>query len=171
MLKQNSNNKKKPWLDRNGQPLSTDELKSISRKWGPSMWEYYLSSIEVEQTEFLLEDPNSVDDLSYEEYKNFACQSMEKKDFPNLRIILEKVIHDLPKKQSQVLHHIFWEGLSMSEISKKYEVSRTAIQRTKERALRRAEKLLFKLFSKKKKYSQEEIDSWNKESDDKLIAQ
>ena len=132
-------------MDENGQPLSTSELKSISKGWSRSTWEDYLSSLEVLRVETLLEDPTPIDQLSQEDYEKCLPGSKEEKDLPALKKVLGEIIIRLSEKQQKVLRHIFWEDLSLDEIARKYGVSKASIRRTRDRALKQAKNYYLEL--------------------------
>ena len=71
-------------------------------------------------------------------------RSIDEKSIFHLKVFVKKAIYCLSYKQRQVLHHMLWESLSVSEIAKKYGMKRDAIYQLKERALKQIARFLLR---------------------------
>ena len=141
MKHDDSNKSTKPWLNEKEQPLATTEIKAICSQWNSQTWEDYLSSLEAPQTELLLDDPDTIDEYSQEEFSLSNIMSTAN-DFPRLKELISKILGHLPKNQRIVIHSIFWEGIGVNNLAKKTGVSKSAIQQTRDRALKQISRIL-----------------------------
>ena len=126
----NSQEKIKPWLNKNGEPFSDEELKKRSSSWAMQEWEDYLSSLEVDTTEILLEDPSKIEFLSETEHlKSLEAISEDNElNAPKLRALIKAMLNYIPENQKQVIHNLYWEKLTLAEISRRLGVSKTAVR-------------------------------------------
>ncbi len=139
----------KIWTQKDGLPMSDEEIKKVCHSWSASDWETYLdSTVDVKQKELLMENSSMMgrlsENLSQEDHEKVFSPATDPKNFLHLEEILGEIINQLSENQRQVLHHIFWENLSLGGASKKLGVSRVAVKYTKDRALKRISDLLLK---------------------------
>ena len=110
-------------------------LKCIDKKRISSICDK--ASPDATQKETSLEDLTLMNDLSQKEFEEFLQAILiDEKSLFHLKVFIKTTIDCLSYKQRQVLYHMFWEKLGVSEIAKKYEVSKNSIYRIKERALK-----------------------------------
>ena len=137
---------RKPWIDAKGQRLDDSLLKVACRNWSSQDWEEYLSTLETNSGENILERGEDIENLSQEKYEEAllaVSEELDEKQFPHLKRVFIQIMKQIPERQRKVLHYLFWEGLSVSATARRMGVSRPAIQQTRDRALKRVtEKLL-----------------------------
>ena len=111
-------------------------LKENSQGWSEEEWESYLHTLEIPLRETLTR-----------KYENLA-ESLEAPD-PETSELTEKAmlrlqdaISRLSPKQRTVIQATFWEGLSTSEIARRYGMGRTTVQMHAARAITRLKHLL-----------------------------
>lgn len=148
----------KPWLDDKGQPLPDEQIKVVCQNWNPQIWEDYLSTIEGKQTELLLDNPTLIESFSQDDYNKSISNLVDKKDFPNLKAFFSEVLKRLPSNQHLVLHHIFWENMSIQNIAQEMGASRQSVEATRDRAFKKLSRALLQAISKD---SQKDIKSEN----------
>jgi len=130
------NESKSEWFDSDGKPLADSELIKVSKSWSATQWEKYLSYYEKPQAEMLAKDPSFTEWISQDEYDEKFLSQLEKDEFPALESLLRKGIKSLPSKQLEVIDLFFWQGKSHAQIGKMLKISKSAVQRRKERALK-----------------------------------
>ena len=148
-----SENLDRAWLDDEGHNKPDAEIKTIYSNWSARKWDEHLSRIEGKQTELLLDDPSMIDNISQEDYEQgFLAISdcLNENTFQNLQETFLKILEEMTENQRQVLDYIFWKNLNLCEISRLLGVSRTAVQGTRDRALKRFGKVLLQLVSKER---------------------
>ena len=114
----------------------TEALRETSQGWSETEWEAYLRTLEIPLRETLT---RKYDDLA---------EALEAPD-PNASQLTEKAmlrlqdaISQLSPKQRTVIQATFWEGLSTSEIARRYGMGRTTVQMHTARAITRLKHLL-----------------------------
>lgn len=125
---------KKPWLDRNGNPLSTEALKKKCKRWKAATWEAYLSDIEHCQSEQISECGTEHETLineDLEEYK--SC--LERKEFPHTREMVQEALEGLTEEHREVLELIYYQKQSLAEVARRFGVNRSTICRKRDRAI------------------------------------
>jgi RNA polymerase sigma factor (sigma-70 family) len=123
----------KPWTDERGRLLSDDDLRFQSKGWNTEIWEAYLKTIEVKNSGMKYK-PEIYDAFCSELMASiFSVVTNEKNSI--LKNKIEDAIADLPEKQRDVLHLIFWEGKSQRKIAKSWGVQQSSVFDLKERAL------------------------------------
>lgn len=132
-----NNESQKPWLNSDGSPKSDQELREICKDWGPSVWEEYLTNIEVTQKEDTLVSSSNLDKFSAQECAGLLFSLASEEQFPLLKAALNSCIRELPTKQRRVIHQYYWEGKTIGEIARLSGVSKQAIQKTMKAALER----------------------------------
>lgn len=143
--------KNKPWLKSDGQTMSDLELKQVCAHWSPQQWEDYLSTLDGKQMELLLDDPTAIENVSQEDHDKALLAISDEIDgssHPSLQEVITKILKRIPKNQRQVLNYIFWEDLSLSEAARRLGVTRSAVQHTRDRALKRVHKMLLQVTSR-----------------------
>ena len=138
-------NSKAPWLNEEGNPLSTEELTAVSRNWSPIVWEKYLTSTETYRRETLLEDPEMEAHLSVEDHRERYVEMMEKPDLPQLSESMTVAMRYLPKVQSEIIRLTFWEDMSLAKIADRLGMTKSAVHRQKNSALRKLADLVIRV--------------------------
>ena len=144
-------NNTKPWLDSSGEIKSDSELKRVCQNWSSEQWEDYLSTIGGFQTEIILDEPKSIESLSQLKYDTefqSMISSVEFKDLSSLKKIIREILTQIPENQRKVLDFLFWQDLSVRGTAKRMKISRSAVQQTKDRALKSVAKMIFYVASK-----------------------
>ena len=125
----------------------TTSLKEESRNWSKEQWEQYLRRYEKQRKEPLLKNYEKINELSQEERdKAFESRDQLKtEELDKIKLTISKILDHLPIKQKEIIHDIFWKDMSLSRIAKKRGVSKHAIYKLKQKALREIENNLLKL--------------------------
>ncbi|MGE4133289.1 MAG: sigma factor-like helix-turn-helix DNA-binding protein [Bdellovibrionales bacterium] len=124
--------KQKPWIGEKGQVLDKAALRQISKSWGPTNWEFYLSSLDGHQKECQA-STNLIEESALAEniYPMFVpgCS-------PELSESMNRLLKSLTEKQKFVIEKIFFEGRSERQVARMMMISRTGVVDLKKRALR-----------------------------------
>ena len=135
---------KKPWLDENGKMLKEDELKNQCNQWSPEVWEEYLSTIEVEQGEYLFDNPIDSENLSGEKQKEFYKNLFEQKELPQFKKVICDSMKVLSAKQQKVIFLIFWKNQTLSAVASQLNINKTSVMKLRDRALNQLGKSIVK---------------------------
>jgi RNA polymerase sigma factor (sigma-70 family) len=128
---------RKPWLDADGNVYPDTKLMELKRSWTLSTWEEFLrTEVDVSRQEVLLHSPDYIENCS-RGFTEMVGEMDTEDQYPRLRMQINRYLKRLSNKEQQVLNAIFWEGKSQRELAKKYKVSRTAINNTRDRALKK----------------------------------
>ena len=133
-----------PWLKSDGTSKSEEEIKRSCKNWGPSVWEDYLKTFEVEQKEILLKNPSCIEKYSQEEIDIQKQNVLSEREFPIFKKYLFEAVKELTFKQRVVLSQIFLEGQILRVVGENMEISTYAVARIRDRALRRLGLVLIK---------------------------
>lgn len=125
----------KPWLDRNGYPLSKASLEIASRKWSAVTWERYLQSLETQQEEILVKDFSSKLDR-FDKSESISRERQEPEEEVDLAA-LERHLEKLPMMEKLVIKTIFFDGIGEREAAELLQMSRWLMRSVKERAIKR----------------------------------
>jgi RNA polymerase sigma factor (sigma-70 family) len=137
-------NPKKPWLKSDGSKLTEKELNATSRYWTPLNWQEYLQTLEFE------EDQHVITLKAYKVLESAPCGELKDllPDSTNLtdevldlvRFALES--HILNEREREVLHLIYWQGQSESEISEHLKTSIANFKKIKIKARSKIKRIL-----------------------------
>ena len=128
-----------PWLSRNGNAKSADELKKISKLWSANVWESYLKTLEVSQKEMMIDDHRVFMALA----EKSAIQDWYKEKNIDVELFKTKILEAFEffsETEAKVIKMTFWENKSERAIAKKMDVARRTVRKAKERALRKLNK-------------------------------
>ena len=133
------NHTTKPWLNGDGKLKSNEEMKKISKSWSADTWEAYLSSLETQQTECLLEDPTQIENLSNEAHEDFWAlidrDEQGKRDKSQLRSLIQTCLDVVSPREREILKKIFWENKSERAVADELGISRNSLKVLKSRGL------------------------------------
>ncbi|MFK7826806.1 MAG: sigma-70 family RNA polymerase sigma factor [Oligoflexales bacterium] len=132
----------KPWLDKNGEPLSDEKIMKIKDDWSLDTWEEFLTSqVEYARQESLLDSPDEIDTCQ-SGYTEIAGEFEAGDKFTFLHFQVKKYLRHLNQREKKIIRALFWEGLSQRELAEQYGLSRAAITGTRDRALKKLGSLL-----------------------------
>ena len=120
-----------PWRDENGDLLSDEKLKVISRNWDEKTWNRFLEKVVEVPLRETYEESSFIEEHSEEDHKTFFRESISSKKSLSGSRKIEELLVGLDKRQVIVLK-IICNGFSLREISKKTGWSLTSIQRLKQ---------------------------------------
>ena len=132
----------RPWLDKNGQHKSDDEIRKICKNWTPTLWEEYLKNFEEGQREVLFKRPLDVERFSNEDHEQARRNFHSRSDFPLLKEKIAGVVEELSLKEQEVIRLLYWERLSLRESATILKTSKSSVSRLRNRALCRLEAIL-----------------------------
>ena len=126
---------RKAWLNPDGSPKSVVELKEISKNWSHKVWREYAQSIEVNQTESILDKGCYIEQFTNEDNAFFSKQvSGGEKNLRLKQIMLEEV-KNLSSKERHLIHLLFKQGLSLSQTGKQLGICKSTVMRNRNRLL------------------------------------
>ena len=132
----------RPWLDKNGQHKSDDEIKKICKSWTGTLWEEYLKSFEEAQREVLFKTPLDIERFSNEGHEQARRNFHSRSDFPLLKKKIAGVVEKLTLKEQEVIRLLYWERVSLRESAAILKTSKSSVSRLRDRALYRLEAIL-----------------------------
>ena len=100
--------------------------------------------------EFLLKNPNNIEDISEETLASVLVSGEGKYFPPELKRKLQAYMKSLTDRQVQVLQLLFWKQVSISETAKLLGMSRQGVIGHRRRALRKLKALIQKRILEKK---------------------
>ena len=137
----------KPWQDKNGNPLSDEYLRAVSKSWSQRTWEEYLESLETESTEVVLNNFDKVllqhdHEVSLQSYYAEAESSADAFDIGTDEEQLSEALGTLTGRERQAIDLVFFCGMNVSETAREMGVRRQPASQTLSRALRKLRKKL-----------------------------
>lgn len=133
----------KPWLAPDGKMLTDDQLRIVSKKWTPAVWETFL----VETVEKRLKEvsksawayQNAVEEMECTFWNEGGFdQGDEKREV----LIRRKMRDHLTVQQRQILRLYFWDSLSERAVAEKMGISHAQVHTSKKNSLKKLEGLL-----------------------------
>ena len=106
-----------------------------TKNWNVNDWENYLKEIESPQTELLLRNPNYVELMSEEQFREGVINLMGTNYYPQLNNIVSLLMDGLTEKQKNVLHYIFWESKTLREVANIMGIKHASVRDLRDRAL------------------------------------
>lgn len=133
-------NLKSPWIGPDGNSLSLDEIREISKSWDQSTWTRYLDSLELPAKEKYLPEPR----LRRESQKNniniFDFSQVNSDQETRERV--QDLLKSLTLRQRQVIEMSFWMNMSQRQIARSLSISQPAVLETRQQALKKLRDLL-----------------------------
>ena len=83
----------KPWLNDDGSVKSDAEIRKAGQQWPSSVWEAYLSTLEVRREEKVVLPSIEMDEFSKEEGIGMLFSMASAKKYPRLKFALNASIH------------------------------------------------------------------------------
>lgn len=129
---------RKPWMDENGNVYSNAKLKEIQESWDLGTWEDFLQSeVEVPRQESLLTVPEALENFSNGYGDMVRDEDDRVQQFPRMERQIRSYLSRLSAKEQRIVRYLFWDGMSQREIAVKCKMSRTAVVKCRDRALKR----------------------------------
>ena len=146
-------NQQKPWIKKDGDTFSDQELLEVTQQWGGDDWEDFLSStVEKPLLETLPNDPGFIENCE-NNYRQAYQGMLAKSDHPNLKVAIQSILKNLTAPEQRVIYEFFWQGKSMRTMAREMGVSKWSIETYKSRALAKLGFLFLENFSMKAKCS------------------
>ena len=125
----------KPWLNEDGSVKSDAKIRKAGKNWPSSVWEKYLSTLEVGRREEDVLSPAEMDALPTEAHISvmFAMASGEKHQM--LSVVLDACIRELTPRQRSIIVGHYWEGKTITEMAANMGVSKQTVSKTMKKAL------------------------------------
>ena len=138
---------KVPWLKKNGEMKSIDELKAISKSWSAQTWECYLKTLEVSQKEVLMDAHHAFMALAEKSSINdwYKDTPVDIELFKNR---IKEASELFSEMEAKVIRMIFWENKSERAIAQELNVARRSIRTLKGRALQKLNQYFSKVLEK-----------------------
>ncbi len=130
-----NNSQLKPWLNEDGSIKSDAKIRKEGQQWPPSVWEAYLSTLEVGRREEDVLSPAEMDTFSTEQHISVAFSMARKQSYPLLKVMLDACIRELTPKQRDVVIRYYWDSKTVAEIAASMGVSKQAVRKTMKIAL------------------------------------
>lgn len=125
---------RKPWNDKEGRRLPIDQLRAVSQTWDGATWNAYLKTVESPLFEELPDDF----DLVLREYEKRQTEVYEP-DTREREETFQKVddaIAQLSPPEKAIIQAVFWDGLSLRDLTHAYGISRNTMAKRYKKALR-----------------------------------
>lgn len=124
----------KPWNDRQGRRrLPIEELRVVSQTWDSATWNAYLSAIESPLIEELPDDFDAV--LHDYEKRQAEAYEPDSEDREQSFQTLDSAIAELPPMERAIIQGVFWDGLSLRDLTHAYGISRNTMAKRYRKAL------------------------------------
>lgn len=136
----NQTSSQAPWADEHGEPLAKEILIEKSRRWDRVTWEAYLKSLEGSLKEsqpghWVIQN-SVVTETKCVPDNNFSNISAE---------AIEQLLSLLTPRQREIIHAIYWQGLSERQVARNFGISQSTVQDIKQRGITRIKKHSHKL--------------------------
>ena len=128
-----------PWLNKDGSYKDEETIKAECKTWGPTGWEAYLTSIEVEpsEKEVIFENEDLSRELYSQKHKEIFEDCYSSRSFPELKVLLMKKVKELTHKQQKLIKATFWDQRSQVDLAEELDCSKASVSRMRDRALKR----------------------------------
>ena len=127
----------KPWINEDGSLKTEDEIKLLCKEWPPSVWEEFLSTLEVEQEELLFDEAVDVESYSETEHDRYYRNVFDRGSLPSFKDQLISVIKTLTHKQQKVLYQFYWEDKNLREIGELNGTCTSSVAELRDKALKK----------------------------------
>jgi Sigma-70, region 4 len=133
----------KPWLSSDGKLLTDDQLRIVSQKWTPAVWEAFL----VETVERPLKEINEKPWAYQAAVDRMTCTFWNEGGFGHAdeqvaALVRQKIRDHLTAQQRQILRHHFWDGMSEREVAEKMSITYGQVHTSKKNSLSKLKELL-----------------------------
>ena len=125
----------KPWLNEDGSVKNDAEIRKAGENWPSSVWEKYLTTLEVEREEKVVLPTIEMDEFSKEEGIGMMFSMASAKKHPRLKFVLNASIHTLSPRQREIIVSHFWDGKTVAEIAASMGVSQQSVRQNMKTAL------------------------------------
>lgn len=126
-------NIERPWLSCSGVEIPTVELKEICKKWDASTWESYLKWYQSGRREALIEF-STFQEICDQQFETIF-ESFARSVTPAKRRLVERLLSQLPSRESEILRASFLEGRTQVEIAAEFRFSQPRVCQLKNNAL------------------------------------
>lgn len=127
-------NEIKPWQNPDGKLKSNEEITEAAKTWTPATWEEYLTTLEKPQTEFLLNNPRDIENISAAEYTEMLIFLMKHDEHPVLKRTIEAGLKKLSPREKEVIHLYYWDNCRQHEIAEGLGITRGTVKKLLDRA-------------------------------------
>ena len=126
----------KPWLNEDGSVKSDAEIRKAGEQWPPSVWEAYLTTLEVRRRKGDVILPHiKMASFSTEQHISTVFSMANKQNLPLLKVMLNACIRELTPRQRDVIIRHYWDGKTITEIAASMRVSKQSVSKTMKTAL------------------------------------
>ena len=125
----------KPWLNDDGSVKSDAEIRKAGQQWPSSVWEAYLSTLEVRREEKVVLPSIEMDEFSKEEGIGMLFSMASAEKYPRLKFALNASIHTLSPRQREIIVSHYWGGKTVAEIAVSMGVTEQSVRKVMKIAL------------------------------------
>jgi hypothetical protein len=133
----------RPWLAPDGQMLTDDQLRLVSRDWSPGIWNAFLAVTVEKPLKEVNENPwayaNALEELECT-FWNFGDFDSGDKSLETL--VRFKIRTHLTAQQRQILKHYFWDRMSERQVARRMGLAQQQVTTSKKNSLRKLKGLL-----------------------------
>lgn len=129
----------KPWLDKDGNELSVENLRLESKNWDQQTWEFYLESKDAILKEKLM-SPGRYSKESAKIKESFLSQLSSGSFLEKSH--LESLLRALTPRQRQIIEMIFWQSMSQRQIANALGLNQSTVADVKRSAIRKMRSLV-----------------------------
>lgn len=140
-------NQQKPWIKKDGDTFSDQELLEVTQQWGGDDWEDFLSStVEKPLLETLPDHPEFIENCTSnfsQTYQDMLAQN----EYPNLQAAVQAILRNLTIREQRVIYELFWQEKSLRTVARELGIGKKAIEIYRARALAKMGRLFLEQFS------------------------
>ena len=111
-------------------------------EWSANQWEAYLTELEVDQTEVLLNQAGIVEAMPEDYYQEGFSELIGTNYSEKLSNMIALLMQALTERQQAVLKLLFWESKTIGEVSIQLGISRAGVKDLRDRALAKISKIM-----------------------------
>ena len=121
--------KKHPWTNTRGKLLTKSQLRKVSKKWTTKTWEAYLNAIEPlpRMREELIAD-SDLPKVNLQLLHSKLPELFRVSPYANLERKFQSLIKNLDLEDRRILKDVFYDQLTLSEISELRNKSKSAVE-------------------------------------------
>ena len=128
-------NQQKPWVKKDSDTFSDQELLEVTKNWSGEEWEDYLASTVEKPLLETLPDHSEFIENCTSNYRQAYQDMLAKNDCPNLQSAVRAFFRSLTIREQRVIYELFWQEKSLRTVARELGIGKKAVEIYKARAL------------------------------------
>jgi DNA-directed RNA polymerase specialized sigma subunit len=128
-------NQLKPWVKKDGDTFSDQELLEVTKNWSGEDWEEYLANTVEKPLLETLPDQSEFIENCVSNYSQAYQDMLAKNDCPNLQSAVRAILLNLTIREQRVIYELFWQEKSLRTVAREMGIGKKAVEIYKSRAL------------------------------------